>query len=106
MEKDSVWVNTRNGWVRGTLLPGYFMGKSKVLVDDTGQVFTNCTNSNVKELLAAKKDIQLIVPGSLQVVDDLITLDELNEPVLLHNLKERYLEDKIYVSLIFVGTHP
>lgn len=51
----------------------------------------------LQEVLVTKKDIHLIVEGSLRVVDDLITLDELNEPVLLFNLKERYAQDKIYV---------
>lgn len=58
-----------------------------------------CTNQR-KEVLVTKKDIRLIVEGSLRVVDDLITLDELNEPVLLYNLKERYSEDKIYVCTV------
>lgn len=39
---------------------------------------------------------------NLKVVEDLITLDELNEPILLFSLKERYFQDLIYVSNCFL----
>lgn len=45
-----------------------------------------------------KKNTVAFNPVSLRIItDDLITLDDLTEPVILHNIKERYLKDIIYV---------
>lgn len=40
--------------------------------------------------------------GALKVVDDMITLDEINEPIILNNIRLRYLQDQIYARLSFV----
>lgn len=47
------------------------------------------------ELLPANPDI-------LDGADDLIKLGYLNEPSVLHNLKFRYSQDMIYVSMFFL----
>lgn len=49
------------------------------------------------ELLPANPDV-------LDGADDLIQLSYLNEPSVLHNLRYRYILDKIYVSLIWSST--
>lgn len=37
------------------------------------------------------------VAESLKDFDDMVRINDLNEPVLLNNLKTRYAADKIYV---------
>lgn len=52
------------------------------------------------------KDDQLFLytPESLEKeYDDMVKIDDLNEPVLLHNLSKRYTQDKIYVSSIKIS---
>ena len=39
-------------------------------------------------------------PDILEGVDDLLQLSYLNEPSVLHNIRQRYACDKIYVSVI------
>jgi myosin heavy subunit len=40
---------------------------------------------------------QNITDASLLIVDDMIGLSEMHEAVILHNLRSRFMEDKIYV---------
>ena len=47
----------------------------------------------MKEILPANPDV-------LEGVDDLIQLSYLNEPSVLYNLRVRYSQDLIYVSLL------
>ena len=49
------------------------------------------------QVAVQKKAVIPYNENSIQGVDDLIKLDELNEPVILENLKRRYEADKIYV---------
>ena len=35
--------------------------------------------------------------------DDMVKIDDLNEPIMLHNLKKRFEKDKIYVSIIIMN---
>ena len=48
---------------------------------------------SMKEILPANPDV-------LEGVDDLIQLSYLNEPSVLYNLRVRYSQDLIYVSLL------
>eukprot|EP01125_Pyxidicula_operculata_P015030 TRINITY_DN5079_c0_g4_i1.p1 TRINITY_DN5079_c0_g4~~TRINITY_DN5079_c0_g4_i1.p1 ORF type:complete len:1822 (+),score=626.20 TRINITY_DN5079_c0_g4_i1:45-5510(+) len=93
MQTDQVWVvDKEHGWLHGHLLsdntglkPG--MVKVKKSLDD--------------ETVTVKKDeVISYSEDTLETTDDLITLDELNEAIILHNLKERYKNDAIYT---FIG---
>lgn len=48
---------------------------------------------STEDLLPANPDV-------LEGVDDLIQLSYLNEPSVLHNVKHRYAQGRIYVSRI------
>jgi hypothetical protein len=39
---------------------------------------------------------------SLKIVEDMIKLDEINEPIILNNIRHRYLKDNIYVLPIWL----
>lgn len=43
--------------------------------------------------------------AALQTYDNMIKLNDLNEPIILHNLRQRFLKDQIYtyVSSILVS---
>ena len=47
--------------------------------------------------MVKKDQILPLLESSLKTVDDMISLDELNQAVILHNLRERYHRDEIYV---------
>jgi hypothetical protein len=50
-----------------------------------------------------RKFIMKMNEGTLKIVDDMITLDEINEPIILNNIKQRYLKDHIYVRRAYLA---
>ena len=44
------------------------------------------------------KDVKVMHQSSVDGVEDMISLSQLQESSLLHNLRLRYYQDKIYVS--------
>jgi myosin heavy subunit len=51
-----------------------------------------------KELTAEENQtLPVRTKTPIQDIDDLIKIDDLNEASVLHNLKKRYSQDKIYV---------
>lgn len=54
----------------------------------------------LKEYLSPAAQAIPITPSSLLMVNDMVSLPELNEAVILHLLKTRYEEDSIYVCYI------
>lgn len=51
-----------------------------------------------EEVNYESKEVIELHEASLQDYDDMVKIDDLSEPVLLHNLEQRYLRDIIYVS--------
>jgi len=58
--------------------------------------------------VVVKKDTEMlpVTESSLNEADDLISLDELNEAVILHNLRSRFDRDVIYVLLPSSSSSP
>jgi myosin heavy subunit len=56
----------------------------------------------------ATKDLIATEEAALLTYDNMIKLNNLNEPVILHNLRQRFLKDQIYtyVSSILVALNP
>ncbi len=54
------------------------------------------------------KDALPMDPDALKSYDNMIALNDLNEPTILHNLRQRFLKDQIYtyVSSILVAANP
>ena len=54
-----------------------------------------------KKVTFHKDDIQRMNPPKIDKVEDMADLTCLNEASVLHNLKDRYFSDLIYVSICF-----
>jgi myosin heavy subunit len=54
------------------------------------------------------KDCVMMDEAALQTYDNMIKLNDLNEPIILHNLRQRFIKDNIYtyVSSILVALNP
>lgn len=50
-------------------------------------------------MIVVENATQNITDASLMVVDDMITLSEMHEAVILHNLKVKFDADLIYVCI-------
>jgi myosin-5 len=108
MNGDRVWFpDAVEGFVTGRICASSAPTpptKLRVKRDDTGEVgFYTSTTRTIQEALILKKSVISFNPVSLRIItDDLITLDDLTEPVILHNVRERYLKDIVYVRLNFL----
>ena len=60
-----------------------------------------CKYDNGKQATFHKDDIQRMNPPKFDKVEDMADLTCLNEASVLHNLKDRYFSNLIYVSLFF-----
>jgi len=49
-----------------------------------------------------KKFVLKMNEGTLKIVEDMISLDEINEPIILNNIRQRYLTDSIYVRFLLL----
>eukprot|EP01125_Pyxidicula_operculata_P011700 TRINITY_DN3832_c0_g1_i1.p1 TRINITY_DN3832_c0_g1~~TRINITY_DN3832_c0_g1_i1.p1 ORF type:complete len:1249 (+),score=331.87 TRINITY_DN3832_c0_g1_i1:36-3782(+) len=56
-------------------------------------------NDEKKDVRVNKNSVIDVNNDSLHTVDDMISLPELHEPIILHNLKERYSQDQIYTYI-------
>ncbi|CAJ1423783.1 unnamed protein product, partial [Effrenium voratum] len=73
-------------------------GDTLCVVDDEGTTFQ-----------VPKTEALAVDPACLTGVDDLLTLGDFNEPALLHNIRVRYEEDKIYTGIgmpILISVNP
>ena len=63
---------------------------------------------NVDVSAKESKDCIPLDEQSLKIYDNMIKMNDLNEPTLLHNLRQRFLKDDIYtyVSSILVAANP
>lgn len=50
-----------------------------------------------QDLVVKKDQVMPLLDSGLEIVDDMISMDELNQAVILHNLRERYKKSEIYV---------
>lgn len=83
-----MWASSKDiGWALGTVVAQEAQTVTVKL--DTGE-----------ELRFPEGRLVQFVPESLQDFDDMVRINDLNEPVLLNNLKSRYSADKIYVRFI------
>ena len=58
---------------------------------------SDCPSVLQADIVVKKDQVLPVLESSLRNADDLISLDELNQPVILHNFRERYLNNDIYV---------
>lgn len=57
----------------------------------------NLDLTSLQERVYPKSEVIIFTPDSLALSDDLTTLNTLNEAVILHNLRQRFFNDDIYV---------
>jgi len=89
MNGDRVWVPVSDlGYTVGKVLATGNLAANKVKVK---------REDNGAEVVTLKKDVFPFSPASTTIADDLITLDELSEPVILYNVQKRFSTDIIYV---------
>ncbi|OAG29074.1 myosin heavy chain [Nematocida displodere] len=90
-----VWVATEKG--------DYQMGK--VLTEDDTKLLVEIEGSRVTVL---SREIEKANPSKFDLVDNMAHLSYLNEPSILHNLKQRYLVDQQYTysGLFLVAVNP
>lgn len=89
-----MWASSKDiGWALGTV------------VTQEGQTVIVKLDSNGDEQKFPEGKLIQFVPESLQDFEDMVKINELNEPVLLNNLKQRYAADKIYVRPRRRGSH-
>jgi myosin heavy subunit len=67
--------------------------------------------ASAQEVQVTAKESPNCIPldeASLKIYDNMIKMNDLNEPTLLHNLRQRFLKDDIYtyVSSILVAANP
>ena len=70
--------------------------------------FECISNQDFQVSAAASKDVHSVEASALESYDNMIKLSNLNEPLILHNLRRRFYEDKIYTSIssILVAINP
>lgn len=98
-ESRKVWIpnHPEHAYIPGRVEEAAGDGKL-LLVDDDGLKFT-----------IEAKDAQSVDPACLAGVDDLLMLGDFNEAALLHNIRVRYAEDKIYTGIgspILISVNP
>lgn len=67
----------------------------------TPSLFVSFLLTSLQEVVVKKDETLPFTESSLKEANDLISLDELNEAVILHNLRARYSRDIIYVRSTF-----
>jgi len=101
MNGDRVWVPVPDlGYTVGKIVAGGNLPPTKIKVK---------REDNGTEVTALKKDIIAFSQSSLNTItDDLITLDDLSEPVILHNVQKRFAKDVIYtyIGSMIVSVNP
>eukprot|EP00216_Chloropicon_sp_CCMP2111_P001704 CAMPEP_0198240736 /NCGR_PEP_ID=MMETSP1446-20131203/5752_1 /TAXON_ID=1461542 ORGANISM="Unidentified sp, Strain CCMP2111" /NCGR_SAMPLE_ID=MMETSP1446 /ASSEMBLY_ACC=CAM_ASM_001112 /LENGTH=261 /DNA_ID=CAMNT_0043923485 /DNA_START=18 /DNA_END=800 /DNA_ORIENTATION=+ len=104
-----VWVkNTEDAWVKATVV------KVEEVKGDDGseaKVSVHVTDEEGRDLVfenATEETLPLQNPKTQNGVDDMTQLAYLNEPGVLHNLKDRYAIDSIYTytGSILIAVNP
>ena len=91
------WASKKLCWVPSE--DHGFMSAS--ILKEEGDKIT-CQVEGGKSATFHKDDIQRMNPPKFDKAEDMADLTCLNEASVLHNLKDRYFSDLIYVSLVFV----
>ena len=78
------------------------------LKEQRGDVIVVQSSLGEEFVVAADKDMPHVHPSSLQMMENMIQLEELNEGAILHNLRSRYDENLIYtyISSILISVNP
>ncbi|CAE7528777.1 rtcb [Symbiodinium necroappetens] len=97
----------RKVWIPNHPTHGYRPGQ----VDDNADAGENLlvVDAEGKKFQVPKAEALAVDPACLTGVDDLLTLGDFNEPALLHNIRVRYEEDKIYTGIgtpILISVNP
>ncbi|CAE7225641.1 rtcb [Symbiodinium sp. CCMP2592] len=97
----------RKVWIPNHPTHGYRPGQ----VDDNADAGDNLlvVDAEGKKFQVPKAEALAVDPACLTGVDDLLTLGDFNEPALLHNIRVRYEEDKIYTGIgtpILISVNP
>ena len=51
------------------------------------------------EVREGEPDWEVFLPSLARVEDDLVMIDDMNEGLIIHNIRERFKQDKIYTSI-------
>ncbi|CAE7654657.1 XI-F [Symbiodinium pilosum] len=97
----------RKVWIPNHPTHGYRPGQ----VDDNADEGDHLLVIDIegKKFQVPKAEALAVDPACLTGVDDLLTLGDFNEPALLHNIRVRYEEDKIYTGIgtpILISVNP
>jgi myosin heavy subunit len=94
-----VWApHVKHGFVRGTLMHCDQSGMWHLATSDVGEL-----SAKPQQLLLIRSSEEAADPVNDTIaLNDMITMNELNEPTILHILALRYRFDKIYVRVIIM----
>ncbi|CAK9097010.1 Unconventional myosin heavy chain 6, partial [Durusdinium trenchii] len=97
---------SRKVWIPNHPTHGYRPGH----VDDNAEGDSLCVIDDAGNKFQVPRSEALAVdPACLTGVEDLLTLGDFNEPALLHNIRVRYEEDRIYTGIgmpILISVNP
>ncbi|KAJ8078508.1 Myosin type-2 heavy chain 1 [Marasmius tenuissimus] len=106
-----VWFEDKDqAWVSGevtSVTKGADESIKLVFVDERGKETT--INTSVKEIKDGKEGLPpLRNPPLLETADDLATLSHLNEPSVLHTIRNRYAQHSIYTysGIVLIAVNP
>jgi len=103
---DLLTSETRKVWIPNHPTEGYVPGKVEETRDD-GKLIVVDDEGGQFQIPAA--DALSVDPAALRGVDDLLCLGDFNEAAMLHNIRVRYSEDKIYTGIgspILISVNP
>ncbi|KAG1843599.1 myosin 5 [Suillus subalutaceus] len=102
-DKDQAWISAEVAAVT----KGADDSIKLAFVDERGKEFV--INTTGKDIKAGKEDLPpLRNPPLLETADDLATLSHLNEPSVLHTIRNRYAQHSIYTysGIVLIAVNP
>ncbi|KAI0290485.1 myosin 5 [Russula brevipes] len=106
-----VWFTDKEqGWISGEVTNAVRSSDEKIkltFLDDRGKEIT--INTTVKAIRDGQDDLPpLRNPPLLETADDLATLSHLNEPSVLHTIRNRYAQHSIYTysGIVLIAMNP
>ena len=94
------WIpDEEYAWVAGRELERFDDGSAECEVDSTGEIVV---------VPASSPDWPLLKSSLMHLEEDLVLVDNMNEGLIIHNLRERFKQNKIYTNIgtILISVNP